>query len=730
MQNDLLIHGEDGLGDGAQAGTSMISRSQLFAGLLRYWGLLLLLPLLGLGAGWGFANRLPKKYAATAILQIDPGKNILSMEGIGEVNLKDEAAVNNLVQQANSRPVLLRAITNQHYHFQTEWIGGAVAGSDAAAAAALDRLQPMVAVSVRKASKYMDVKTTGENAAFVAEFANAVARAAIDEIDAGRGELNQEATDFLIKEAERLRSRLKKSELAMQAYKAENDAISLDEKKDLVLTTLKSIGEQYLEASAKRLQLETELEACKEGDLSEMELLSIPTVANHPKVSATMTELSRLNGEMDVLQQRYKAKHPKYLALERQIESVNERLRMFLDDVVHLLESSLDGIRSLEVKLEAQLKTRETEALELEKLAVNYNSLRREMETDTAVFQSVLARLKEVDVAQSQDRSPLKIYESAEPPRAPSSPNTRLILGGAAAGGLGLAFALVLGLVMIDSKIRTVMDAERHFQLPILGVVGEEVVNDSPEQAPAKKPRRGRSSYYDEQGNHESFRNLRNMVALLGRRDDTRLILLTSALPGEGKTFCAARLAASFAAQGTRTLVIDGDLRRPSLGRYFPLEPNAPGLTDVLLGRVELLKAVRPGDDAGFLYYLASGSKVPNPGELMGNENDFDRFLKAVRDSGFERILFDSAPLLPVSDTLLLASRMDKVLMVLACNNTPSAATQHAIKRLTEIDVSVSGLILNRFHASKLSGYYYSSHYYSGYYGEVQAAIPAALNKR
>jgi polysaccharide biosynthesis transport protein len=657
---------------------------------------------------------------------------------VEEVNLKDEAAVNNLVQQANSRPVLLRAITNQRYHYQVEWIGETEPGSEAAAAAALDRLQPMVAVSARKGSKFMDVRTTGEDATFVAELANAVARAAIDEIDAGRGELNEEATEFLIKEADRLRNRLKESELAMQSYKAENDAISLDEKKDLVLTTLKSIGEQYLVASAKRLQLETELEACKKGELSEVELLSIPTVANHPKVSATMTELSRLNGEMDVLRQRYKAKHPKYLALDRQIESVNERLRVFLGDVVDLLESSLEGIRSLEVKLEAQLKTRENEALELEKLAVNYNSLRREMETDTAVFQSVLARLKEVDVAQSQDRSPLRIYQSAEPASVPVSPNIRLIVGGSAAGGLGLAIALVIGLVLIDSKIRTVMDAERHFQLPILGVVGEEdqaslsgkgTVNDPTEQASSQKARRGRASYY-QQGNHESFRNLRNMVALLGRRDDTRLILLTSALPGEGKTFCASHLAASFAAQGTRTLVIDGDLRRPSLDRYYPSEPNGLGLTDVLLGHVELLAAVRPVDEAGCLYFLACGSKVPNPGELMGNEIHFDRFLQAVRDSGFERILFDSAPLLPVSDTLLLASRMDKVLMVLACNKTPSAATQHAIKRLKEIEVNVSGLILNRFHASRLSGYYYSSYYYNGYYGEAQATPSLAHGKQ
>jgi len=730
MQIDSPNSNEELLSGGSEEGTPRVNLKQIAAGFLRHWWLVLVLPLLGLGLGWSLSRKLPRQYAASAVLQIDPGKNILSMEVVDEINMKDEAEVNNLAQRATSRPVLLRAIRTQRYHFNTEWIGQASPGSEEAEAAVLNRLQPMVVSAMRKGTRFVDVKASGEQSAFVAELANAVAQAAIEEMEADRGESNEEAAELLVREAERLRTRLKESELSLQAYKSENDAISLDEKKDLVLTTLKSIGEQYLQASAKRLQLETELEACKKGDLSELELLSLPTVANHPKVAASMVDISRLNGEMDVMRERYKSKHPKYVALERQIQSADDRLKTFLTEVVAILESTLQGVRSLELKLASQLKERENEALELEKLAVNYNSLRREMETDSAVFQSVLARLKEVDVEQSQDRPVLRFYQSAEAPKVPFSPNIPLILGGSAVGGLALAVALVMGLVMIDSKIRTVADAEQHFQLPILGVVGDE--EDAAVSAPSGSSEEGepkeakvkrRRSYYYRQGNQESFRTLRNMVSLLGRKDATRFILITSAVPEEGKTFCSANLANSYAAQGTPTLIIDADLRRPALTRHFPSDKDTVGFTDVLLGHVELAAALRPADSSGGLYVLSSGSRVPNPGELLGNENHLSRFFKAVQETGFERVVFDSAPLLPVSDTLLLSRLVDTVLMVAACNKTPIAATQSALKRLKAVDVKVSGLILNRFRAHSVSGYYYSSYYYRGYYGETQKPV-------
>ena len=715
-------------------GTSSFGLKQFAAGLLRYFWLVVLLPLLGLGVGWTMARKLPKLYAATAVLQLDAGRKILEVQGVNEVDLKNEMEVNNLVQTATSRPVLLRAIAKQRYHHLPALIGDAEPGSEKAEMAALNRLKPMVAAAVRKGTRFVDIKVTGNDADFVAELANAVAIATIEEMDANRGIVNQEANAFLMKEAERLRERLKASELALQSYKAENDAISLDEKKDLVLTTMKSIGDQYLEASAKRLQLETELEACRKGEISDDELLSIATVSSHPKVASTLMELSRLRGEMDVLEQRYKSKHPKHIALSRQIQSAEERLKSFLGDVVSLLESALDGIRSLESKLSAQLKEQEKAALELEKLAVNYNSLRREMETDSAVFESVLARLKEVDVASSQDRAVFRLYQSAEPPTLPVSPNIPSILSGSFTGGLALAVLLVAGLVKIDSKVRTVADAERIFQLPILGVIGDEEgsANLTKPEPAAKETRtegaasRRRRSYYYQQGNAESFRTLRNLVSLLGSKEATRFILLSSAVPQEGKTFCTAKLAQSFAAQQTPTLVIDADLRKPALGRHFDCPPDAIGLTDVLLGNARLSQAARRVDEQGSLFYLPSGTRVPNPGELIGNEKQLLALIQELRASGFERVVFDSAPLLPVSDSLVLARHVDIVLMVVACNSTAKAATQHALRRLKEVNVKVSGLVLNRFRAHNLGGYYYSSYYYSSYYqSEDPVKVPA-----
>jgi capsular exopolysaccharide synthesis family protein len=198
---------------------------------------------------------------------------------------------------------------------------------------------------------------------------------------------------------------------------------------------------------------------------------------------------------------------------------------------------------------------------------------------------------------------------------------------------------------------------------------------------------------------------------LLGKPDERRTFMFTSAVPAEGKSFCASNYAVTLAQQGLRTLIMDCDLRKPALGEVFLENKKWPGVTDVLVGQATI-EQVTVATAVPNLFIITAGSRAPNPSELLSNPS-FPRLIKDL-EKHFDRIIIDTAPILAVSDPLLIVPHVSTVVMVVRAHKTPRNAVQRAKDALAKTGRSASGIVLNRLPATS-GGYYY--YYYAGHYG-------------
>jgi capsular exopolysaccharide synthesis family protein len=338
--------------------------------------------------------------------------------------------------------------------------------------------------------------------------------------------------------------------------------------------------------------------------------------------------------------------------------------------------------------------------------------LSRQVEANKLQYDSLIKRLGETSVAEKITPERIKLVQPALIPELPASPKIKAIFALAIFGGFALGFGLSFMLSAMNTSFRTVDEVEQHLALPVLGTV-------------PKLPKEGSKLVAAGDSNSsgaEVFRTLRATVSMLGKDKDRRTYLFTSSLPGEGKTFTALNFSASLAQQGLRVLLIDMDLRRPMVENFFTDKRHAlPGVTDYLLGRKKLDEVcIQHGEIAKFSW-LPSGTSVPNPSELL-SQVDFAQLLKDCL-ANYDRIIIDTAPVLPVSDTLLLADKVQTVMLVVHGYKTSRKGVERAVQLLKRASAPLSGVVLNLLPHRRLGGAYYYSYYHGygyGHYGSKE----------
>ena len=356
----------------------------------------------------------------------------------------------------------------------------------------------------------------------------------------------------------------------------------------------------------------------------------------------------------------------------------------------------------------------------------------------------------------------MSVIEHSPLPQSPVSPRPTRVLALGLLGGLAVGLAFVFGADALDRSIKTVDQAESTLGLPVFAAVPETTDESRVSRLKRRTKRTFRSSNYrvvvetPESPAAEAFRNLRAALSLLGPEAERKVSLFTSALPSEGKSFTSANYSLALAQQGYRVLLIDGDLRRPNMHKIFRFkdagnnseEDMAPGVTDCLVGEASIASAARqiPAGEiqivdeniavtgniltatGGELSVLAGGRRAPNPAELLSGPS-FARLVAEASDL-FDRVVIDSAPVLAVSDTLLMAPLVQTVCVVVRANKTvcivvraaktPRPAVRRAITLLAKSGIRPAGLVLNRLRRSRGVGYYY--HYASHGYGKEEGA--------
>jgi capsular exopolysaccharide synthesis family protein len=337
-----------------------------------------------------------------------------------------------------------------------------------------------------------------------------------------------------------------------------------------------------------------------------------------------------------------------------------------------------------------------------------------------AVATSLTSQVQSLETPSGTDASPVKLtrVEDAAVPTSPTSPNVPLNVI------LGLVLGLVVGIAAailrqtLDTRIRNERDVEQISDVPIVGGIAFDPKAHQRPLIVQSDPRSPRA---------ESFRTLRTNLQFLDVGDKTKSFVVTSSIDSEGKSTTGANLAIALADAGARVLLIDADLRRPSIAEYMGLE-GAVGLTDLLIGRAELVDALQPWGK-GQLYVLPAGKIPPNPSELLGSQT-MEKLI-SLFEQEFDYVLFDAPPLLPVTDAAILAKNTGGALLVIAAGRTNKNQLKGAISALKNVDARVSGLILTMLPTRGPDAYGYGRYGYGGYgYGYVQEPDKKEPGKR
>ncbi|HJY53452.1 MAG TPA: GNVR domain-containing protein [Candidatus Udaeobacter sp.] len=636
----------------------------------------------------------------------------------------------------------------------------------------------MVRPAIRRGTRLIDLYVTHPDPVMAQRLTEAVGREYIRNSIERRASLNEEALRYLLDEEDRLKKNLQKSEAAVADYKAKNpDALQLGggtaatgsqqgsgagaggPRGGLVEDNLQDLNSKLTGIKADRIRLEGELEQIHESRDNIEALLQIPSISSAPMVTEARRTVTQIEASITTYALRYKDKHPKMIAIKASLAGAKEKLRQAVLAQPAILRNAIEQTKANEASLQAALQGQQGVALALNRTAIGYQELARQAETDRALYESVLRQIKETNLSKDVKANAVSVIERSPLPQSPVSPRpTKTILLGLL-GGLAVGLAFIFGADALDRSIKTVDQAENTLGLPVFAAVPE-TTDEGPVSRFKRKSRRafGSSNYRvvvdtPESPAAEAFRNLRAGLALLGPEAERKVSLFTSAVPNEGKSFTSANYSLALAQQGYRVLLIDGDLRRPTMHKIFRLasaknnsdEDIEPGVIDCLLSEADVASAARqiPAGEiqivdeniavtgnihtatGGQLSVLAGGRRSPNPAEILAGP--FFGHLIAEAVTLFDRIVIDSAPILAVSDTLLMTPHVQTLCIVVRAAKTPRQAVRRALSLLAKSGIRPAGLVLNRLRRSGGVGYYY--HYSSHGYGVEEGAYSRSYGR-
>jgi succinoglycan biosynthesis transport protein ExoP len=702
--SDLLGGGETEAGSGMDLG-------YYFHLLIRYLWLFLLIVAIVLGAAAFMAFRQPRMYVSNAVLQVEAqDQKVLGTDDFQTLKLEGLDIIPTIGATITNDAFLVRVakaadLLNDPGFFPPLPDGRPYTDNEIA-----DRMKKSVSAVVRKPTRLIDISATAPSPETAKLIADTVVKQFVLQAFEQRIGLARAANEFLTDEADKLKAKLEQSEEKLQRYKEEHNAVSLEETQNITVEKLKELNSQVTVAKSERIRLESDMETLRTISPDETDrMLQVGSVSAIPQVQAIRTQIVTAEAELAATQKRYLALHPKNVQAITQVKQLKESLKETLKNAGQIIATQYKSALDTETKLNEALREQEQAALELNKIAIPYNVLLHDVASDRAMYDAVNTRLRETTVSMGIEKSPFRVVE--EPMAATQAPRgLAKTLGIGLFVGLALAAGTIFGLDMLDSSLRYVDQAEGFLKLPVLAVVSEvegkqggEIPSVFTDGAQAQQA--------------EAFRSARTALSLLGDDAHRRVFLVTSAIPGEGKTFCAFNLAQAFALEGQKTALVDADLRLPAVHKLSS-DPEAArrrlGLTDYLAGNADIEKILAPGPQDN-LTLICAGNKAPNPGELLGG-NAFGTLIRTLVER-FDRVIVDSAPVNAISDTLRITPLANYVCLVIRAAKTPKKAIARARKLIENHKGKLAGFILNRVHLGRDSAY----HFYHYAYGDSEA---------
>jgi succinoglycan biosynthesis transport protein ExoP len=509
---------------------------------------------------------------------------------------------------------------------------------------------------------------------------------------------SMKAVEDLRIRADQQKERVEELELKLAEYRENNNAVSLDNRENIAGTQLARLNEIKLNTKNVNDNLETRWNLIESYRREDKNLWELSFIAEQSRVSNLLERISGTKIQISSLSKRYREKHPVMIQQLQTLQESEAELALAVANSVDKLGAAYAESKSNFELASQRLAEKEVELIQLSKTRVEYSSLEREMNVQQGFLQALVGRMTQERAAVNLKNPNSRVIDEALPPLRHSSPNIVMNLAAGFFGGLAVGAGLIFVVAFLDDRVKSAFDIEGTIGLSMLGLISRIKKLDSNSKAQAV------ASNVDRHVT-ESFRSIHSALKLNDESKNAKVIVTTSTVPGEGKSFVSSNLALTFASHGEKTLLLDGDLRLPNVARSLQLE-NDYGLLDHVEKDVGLdeviLTEVYPNLDV-----LPSGGKSKNPTQML-NSAKFEAMLAELRDR-YDRIVIDSPPLAAVSDVLNLLPLADGVLYVIKFNTVKRKTAVQNVRRLWESNTPVFGAILNNI-SSALSNYYYSSY--------------------
>lgn len=538
-----------------------------------------------------------------------------------------------------------------------------------------------------------------------AQIANAFADAYLDDQILAKVTASREANQWLNQRLAELKGQVEQAEAAVQQYKIQNGLMSASGT-TLTEQEISQLNQQAAQARADLAEAQARLSTARAQLAAGSSGEDVGEALDSSVIQQLRAQRAAVSGRVADLQGRYGPRHPEMLKAQRELEDIDAQIGAEVRRIISNLEARAQVARQRLSSIQGSLGGAEGRLASSNRASVELQQLERNAEAVRVVYQSYLARYKETSTQQGLERADARIVARASTPLAPVSPNVAMNLLLGLLLGLSSAMALVVLLEMLDNGIATARDVET--RLGVNYLAGVPLLDGRAGRNAARQIVDKPTSAFA-----EAFRQMTASLRYASAGAPARVVAVTSALPGEGKTTTSVCLARSLSLQGYRTILVECDLRRPAVSRVLGAEPKT-GLVEVLSGETELKDALLWDDQTGAAF-LPISSSTHSHKDTFGSDAMDEVIAKLSAE--FEMIILDTAPALAVADTRIIARKADTVLFLVRWRKTSQKAVETALDMLADVGAHIAGVALTQvdLRAQSRSGYGDPGFYYKSY---------------